>query len=86
MTLPTSSELGGSVVKSLPASAEDTEDTGSITGSGRSPGKGNGNPLHYSCLGNHGQRSLVGYSPWGCKESDMTEQLNMSEMSGANVS
>ena len=23
----------------------------------------------------HGQRSLVGYSPWGCKESDMTEQL-----------
>ena len=24
----------------------------------------------------HGQRSLVGYSPWGCKESDMTEQLN----------
>ena len=25
----------------------------------------------------HGQRSLVGYSPWGCKESDMTEQLSM---------
>ena len=24
----------------------------------------------------HGQRSLVGYSPWGCKESDMTKQLN----------
>ena len=24
----------------------------------------------------HGQRSLVGYSPWGCKKSDMTEQLN----------
>ena len=24
----------------------------------------------------HGQRSLVGYSPWGCKESDMTEQLS----------
>ena len=23
----------------------------------------------------HGQRSLVGYSPWGCKESDMTERL-----------
>ena len=23
----------------------------------------------------HGQRSLVGYSPWGCKELDMTEQL-----------
>ena len=26
----------------------------------------------------HGQRSLVGYSPWGCKESDMTEQLTHS--------
>ena len=24
----------------------------------------------------HGQRSLVGYSPWGCKESDMSEQLS----------
>ena len=30
-----------------------------------------GNPLQYSCLENpHGQRSLVGYSPWGCKELD----------------
>ena len=38
------------------------------------PGEGNGNPLNYSCLGNlHGQKSLVGYSPSGCKESDMTE-------------
>ena len=25
----------------------------------------------------HGQRSLVGYRPWGCKESDMTEQLTL---------
>ena len=33
---------------------------------GRSPGGGHGNPLQCSCLGNpHGQRSLVGYSPWG---------------------
>ena len=24
----------------------------------------------------HGQRSLVGYSPWGCKESDMTEHMS----------
>ena len=39
-------------------------DLGSITGLGRSPGEGQGNPLQYSCLGNpHGQRSLVGYSP-----------------------
>ena len=40
---------GGSVVKNLPANAGDG---GSIPGSGRSPGEGNGNPLQYSCLGN----------------------------------
>ena len=38
----------------------------SIPGLGRSPGRGHGNSLQYSCLENHhGQRSLVGYSPWG---------------------
>ena len=48
-------------------------DPGSIPGSGRSPGGGHGNPLHYCCLENpHGQRSLVGYSPWGLKELDTT--------------
>ena len=46
-------------------------------GSGRSPGEGNGNPLQYSCLEIHGWRSLVGYSPWGRKESDTTEQLHL---------
>ena len=36
--------------------------------------EGNGNPIQYSCLENpHGQRSLVGYSPRGRKESDRTE-------------
>ena len=54
---------------------------GSISDLGRSPGEGNGNPLQYSCLENlHGQRSLVGYSPWGPKESDMTEQLSTVHM------
>ena len=49
-------------------------DLGSVPGLERSPGGGHGNPLQYSCLENpHGQRSLVGYSPWGHKESDMTE-------------
>ena len=43
---------GGSVVKNLPANAGDTGDTGSIPGSGRSPGEGNGNPLQYSYLEN----------------------------------
>ena len=45
----------GSVVKNLPAMQEtacSTGDVGSIPGLGRSPGKGNGNPLHYSCLDN----------------------------------
>ena len=46
-----------------------------ISGSGRSPGVGNGNPLQNSCLGKpHGQRSLEGYSPWSYKAKH-TEQL-----------
>ena len=42
------------------------------------PGEGNGKPLQYSCLENpmDGQRSLVGYSPWGRKELDTIEQLH----------
>ena len=55
-------------------SACNVGDPGSIPGLGRSPGGGHGNPLHYSCLENpQGQGSLVGYSQWSCKESDMTE-------------
>ena len=51
---------------------------GSIHGSGISPGRGHGKPLHYFCLENpHGERSLVGYSPWGRKELNMTERLNI---------
>ena len=62
------------MVKNLFASAEDTGDVGSISGSGRSPGVGSGTPLQYSCLGkSHGQWSLVDSSPWGHKASDMTE-------------
>ena len=35
------------------------------------------NPFQYSCLENpYGQRSLAGYSPWGHKESDTSEQLS----------
>ena len=44
-----------------------------IPESGRLPVEGNGNPFQYSCLEkSHGQRSLVGYSPW-VEELDMTE-------------
>ena len=53
---------GGSVIKNPPVNAGDP---GSIPGSKRSPGEGNGNPLQYSCLGNPmDKRSLAGYSPW----------------------
>ena len=60
----------GSVVKNLPVNAEDTS---LIPGLGRSPGKGNGNPLQYSCLGNPMDRG----SWWArvhevAKESEMT--------------
>ena len=40
------------MVKNLPATAGEPRDMGSIPGSERSPGGGNGNPLQYSCLGN----------------------------------
>ena len=44
-------------------------DLGSIPELGRSPGGGHGNPLQYSCLETpHGQRSLVGDSPWRHRE------------------
>ena len=43
---------GSSVVKNPPTNAGDFRDAGSVSGLGRSPGEGNGNPLQYSCLGN----------------------------------
>ena len=59
------------------ASAYNAGDPGLIPGLGRNPGEGNGNPLQYSCLEkSHGCRGVVGYNPWGCKESDTTEQLH----------
>ena len=61
---------GGSVVKILPANAGDM---GSIRGSGRTPGEGNGSPLQYSCLENPMDRGAW----WGtvhgvAKESNTT--------------
>ena len=40
------------VVKNVPVNEGDVRDTGSIPGLGRSPGKGNGNSVQYSCLEN----------------------------------
>ena len=66
---------GGAVVKNPPASAGDARGEGLLPGSGGSPGVGNGNPIQYSCLGSsHGQRSLVGCTPWGQGESDTAER------------
>ena len=63
--------------KKLPANAGDTGYVSLIPGLGRSPGGGHGNTLQYSCLENpHGERSLMGYSPWGHKESDTTKRLS----------
>ena len=62
---------GGSEVK---ASACNAGDLSLIPGWGRSPGEGNVQPTPVFLPGkSHGRRSLVGYSPQGCKESDTTE-------------
>ena len=58
---------GGSVVKNPPASAEDS---GSIPGSGKLPGRGNGYPFQHTYLPgkSHRQGSLEGSTPWGRKK------------------
>ena len=63
LVLMTKGFLCGSDAKE---SAYNAGDLGLIPGSERSPGEGNGNPLQYFLPGEfHGQRSLVGYGPWG---------------------
>jgi len=62
------------VVKNPPANVEVS---GSIPGSGRSPGEGNSNPLQYSCLGNPKDRGdWLATVHGGHKESDIIERLN----------
>ena len=53
-----------------------TGDMGSIPGSGRAPGRGAWQPI--PAFFPHGQMSLAGYSPWGCKESNRAEGLTLS--------
>ena len=72
------------MVKYLPTNVGDSD---SIPGSERSPRGGHGNPLQDTCLENpHGQRILAGYSPWDCKESDMTESAYHARMEGKSTS
>ena len=69
------------MVKNPPAYGGHTRDVSLIAGSGRSSAVGNGNLLQYFLPGeSHGQRSLVGYSPWGRKESVMTKHAYTSEL------
>ena len=59
-------------------SACNAGDPGSVLGSERSPGEGNGNPLQYSCPENPMDRGgLMGCSLWGLKELDTAEQLTL---------
>ena len=66
--------LVAKVVKNLPASQEPQEPQDSISGFGRSPGKGCGNPLQYSCLKNPMDRGAWGVTVHGGhKESNTNE-------------
>ena len=64
--------LGG---KNPPANAGDIKDKGSIPGSGRSPGDGNGSPLQYSCLKNPMDTGAWQATVFGSQELDMTEAI-----------
>ena len=66
------------VAQTVKANVYNARDPGSIPGSGRSAGEGNGNPLQFYCLEkSHELKSLVGYSPWSRKELDTTERLHL---------
>ena len=66
---------GGTVVKHA-ANAEDAGDWGSIPGSGRFPGGGNGNPFQYSYLGNPTNRGAWRATVQGVTESNTTERAH----------
>ena len=68
------------MAQTVRASGYNAGDPGSIPGSGRSPWRRKWQSTPVLLPGkSHGQSSLVGYSPWGRRESDMTEQLHFSE-------
>ena len=63
------------VVKNPPANAGDTRDTGSVPGSGQSPGGGNGNPLQYSYLENLIDRGPGRLQSMGSKRVEHNEHV-----------
>ena len=62
----------GTVVKNLPANAEDAGDVGLIPGLGRSPGVGHSNPVQYSCLANPMDRGA-----WQATVHRVTKELDV---------
>ena len=65
------------MVKNPPASTRDARDSGWIPGVRKTPWSRKWQPTPIFLPGrSHGQGSLAGYGPWGCKELDKTEQLN----------
>ena len=76
VTLGTASQVT-QWVKNLPAGAGDTRDVGSVPGSGRSPGGGDGNPFEYSCLENPINKGAWGATVHSVAELNMTEHAHM---------
>ena len=66
-------EVAGKAVRNPSANSGDIRDLGSIPGLGRFPGGGMATHPWFLPGEAHGQRSLVGYGPQGCEESDTTE-------------
>ena len=71
---------GGSVVKNLPASAGDA---GSVPGLGKLPGRGNGNPLQYSCLKKAHGRGAWRATVHGITKSPQTERAHTCLLNGS---
>ena len=74
------------LVKNPPANAGDSGDSGSISGLGRSPGEGNGNPLQHFGLENSLNRGAGQAIVHDITESDMTERLSVYTCKGAKRS
>ena len=65
----THTHIWASLVDQMVESACNVRNTGLIPGSGRFPGKGNGNPLQYSCLGNPRARGAWQATVYGVTKS-----------------
>ena len=68
----------GSAIKNLPAGQELQENAGSISGSERSPGRGHGSPLQYSC-----QENPMDRGPWLAKAHRVTKELDLTEVTAS---